>query len=68
MPLILLPLICSAFVPVHVMPDWFQPIARYQPFTPPPLWTVCDGGAVGVVPSVTPHRVGWVRWAISTLS
>ncbi|WP_406835437.1 ABC transporter permease [Streptomyces sp. AHU1] len=34
MPLILLPLISSAFVPLHSMPGWFQPIARYQPFTP----------------------------------
>ncbi|MEV8037457.1 ABC transporter permease [Streptomyces sp. NPDC086182] len=34
MPLILLPLISSAFVPLHSMPGWFQPIAQYQPFTP----------------------------------
>ncbi|WP_339134568.1 ABC transporter permease [Streptomyces sp. f51] len=34
MPLILLPLLSSAFVPLHSMPGWFQPIARYQPFTP----------------------------------
>lgn len=34
MPLILLPLISSAFIPVHTMPGWFQPIAEYQPFTP----------------------------------
>ncbi|MFI9270918.1 ABC transporter permease [Kitasatospora sp. NPDC052896] len=34
MPLILLPLLSSAFVPVHSMPGWFQPIAEYQPFTP----------------------------------
>ncbi|MBY8340016.1 ABC transporter permease [Streptomyces spinosirectus] len=34
MPLIFLPLISSAFVPVHAMPGWFQPIAEYQPFTP----------------------------------
>ncbi|ORT57108.1 ABC transporter permease [Streptomyces sp. CB03238] len=34
MPLIILPLISSAFVPVHAMPGWFQPIAQYQPFTP----------------------------------
>ncbi|GAB3825375.1 ABC transporter permease [Dactylosporangium cerinum] len=33
-PLILLPLLSSAFVPVHAMPGWFQPIAEYQPFTP----------------------------------
>lgn len=34
MPLILLPLVSSAFIPVGTMPGWFQPIARYQPFTP----------------------------------
>ncbi|GAA2626902.1 MULTISPECIES: ABC transporter permease [Streptomyces] len=33
-PLILLPLISSAFTPVEAMPGWFQPIAQYQPFTP----------------------------------
>jgi ABC-2 type transport system permease protein len=34
LPLILLPLISSTFVPVDAMPGWFQPIAEYQPFTP----------------------------------
>ncbi|MDH6111708.1 ABC-2 type transport system permease protein [Kitasatospora sp. MAP12-15] len=34
MPMVLLPLLSSAFVPVHTMPGWFQPIAEYQPFTP----------------------------------
>ncbi|MGW2838608.1 ABC transporter permease [Streptomyces sp. NPDC001493] len=34
MPLILLPLLSSAFVPVDTMPGWFQPVAEYQPFTP----------------------------------
>ncbi|MET7520762.1 ABC transporter permease, partial [Streptomyces sp. NPDC005480] len=34
MPLILLPLLSSAFIPVDTMPGWFQPIAQYQPFTP----------------------------------
>ncbi|MEU1593214.1 ABC transporter permease [Streptomyces sp. NPDC005708] len=34
MPLILLPLLSSAFVPIDAMPGWFQPIAQYQPFTP----------------------------------
>ncbi|WP_406209150.1 ABC transporter permease [Kitasatospora sp. NBC_01560] len=33
-PLILLPLISSAFIPADTMPGWFQPIAAYQPFTP----------------------------------
>jgi ABC-2 type transport system permease protein len=34
LPLIILPLISSAFVPVDAMPGWFQPVAEYQPFTP----------------------------------
>ncbi|MEU0370478.1 ABC transporter permease [Streptomyces sp. NPDC006283] len=34
LPLILLPLISSAFTPINAMPGWFQPIAEYQPFTP----------------------------------
>ncbi|MFF2186350.1 ABC transporter permease [Streptomyces sp. NPDC058155] len=33
-PLILLPFLSSAFIPVETMPGWFQPIAEYQPFTP----------------------------------
>ncbi|MEI7030636.1 ABC transporter permease [Streptomyces pratensis] len=34
MPLMLLPFLSSAFVPVAAMPGWFRPIAEYQPFTP----------------------------------
>ena len=34
LPLIVLPLISSAFVPVGSMPGWFRPVAEYQPFTP----------------------------------
>ncbi|MFC7842051.1 ABC transporter permease [Streptomyces sp. NPDC057382] len=34
MPLILLPLLSSAFVPLDSMPGWFRPFAEYQPFTP----------------------------------
>ncbi|WP_262062061.1 ABC transporter permease [Streptomyces sp. STR69] len=34
LPLILLPLLSSAFVPLRSMPGWFRPIAHYQPFTP----------------------------------
>ncbi|MFJ2093510.1 ABC transporter permease [Streptomyces sp. NPDC087901] len=34
LPMILLPLLSSAFIPVDTMPGWFQPIAEYQPFTP----------------------------------
>ncbi|MEU7648073.1 ABC transporter permease [Streptomyces huasconensis] len=33
-PLVILPFISSAFVPVDAMPGWFQPVAEYQPFTP----------------------------------
>ncbi|MCM1972733.1 MULTISPECIES: ABC transporter permease [Streptomyces] len=33
-PLILLPLLSSAFVPLNAMPGWFRPVAEYQPFTP----------------------------------
>ncbi|MBN3932349.1 ABC transporter permease [Streptomyces verrucosisporus] len=34
LPLIVLPLVSSAFVPLEAMPGWFRPIAEYQPFTP----------------------------------
>ncbi|MET9253535.1 ABC transporter permease [Streptomyces sp. NPDC048182] len=34
MPLILLPLLSSTFVPLDAMPGWFRPFAEYQPFTP----------------------------------
>ncbi|MFF0072938.1 ABC transporter permease [Streptomyces sp. NPDC005494] len=34
LPLMILPLLSSAFVPVDAMPGWFRPIAEYQPFTP----------------------------------
>ncbi|MCL2553810.1 MAG: ABC transporter permease, partial [Actinomycetia bacterium] len=34
LPLMVLPLLSSAFVPLHTMPGWFRPIAEYQPFTP----------------------------------
>ncbi|MCZ4097627.1 ABC transporter permease [Streptomyces sp. So13.3] len=34
LPMILLPLFSSAFIPIDTMPGWFQPIAEYQPFTP----------------------------------
>lgn len=34
MPLILLPLVSSAFVPTDTMPGWFRPIAEFQPFAP----------------------------------
>ncbi|MGW1467674.1 ABC transporter permease [Streptomyces sp. NPDC002308] len=34
MPLMILPLLSSAFVPLDAMPGWFQPVAQYQPFSP----------------------------------
>ncbi|WP_329540081.1 ABC transporter permease [Streptomyces sp. NBC_01220] len=34
LPMILLPLLSSAFIPVETMPGWFRPFAEYQPFTP----------------------------------
>ncbi|MGW0659293.1 ABC transporter permease [Streptodolium elevatio] len=34
LPLMLLPFLSSAFVPLDAMPGWFRPIAEYQPFTP----------------------------------
>ncbi|QNP64504.1 ABC transporter permease [Streptomyces genisteinicus] len=34
LPMVVLPLISSAFVPLDSMPGWFRPIAEYQPFTP----------------------------------
>ncbi|MFE2043848.1 ABC transporter permease [Streptomyces sp. NPDC059477] len=34
MPLMILPLLSSAFVPIDSMPGWFRPVAEYQPFTP----------------------------------
>ncbi|QXQ97735.1 ABC transporter permease [Streptomyces sp. WY228] len=34
LPMTLLPLLSSAFIPVETMPGWFRPIAEYQPFTP----------------------------------
>ncbi|CCK24714.1 hypothetical protein BN159_0335 [Streptomyces davaonensis JCM 4913] len=60
MPLILLPLISTAFTPIDAMPGWFQPIAEYQPFTPDiePLRGLLLGIEVG-------HN-GWlmVAWSI----
>ncbi|MFD3904237.1 ABC transporter permease [Streptomyces sp. CB04723] len=34
LPMILLPMLSSVFIPVETMPGWFRPIAEYQPFTP----------------------------------
>ncbi|MFE2052470.1 ABC transporter permease [Streptomyces sp. NPDC059459] len=60
MPLILLPLLSSAFTPVDSMPGWFQPVAEYQPFTPAieTLRGLLLGGEIG-------HN-GWlaVAWCL----
>jgi ABC-2 type transport system permease protein len=60
MPLILLPLLSSAFTPVHSMPGWIQPVAEYQPFTPAieTLRGLLLGGPIG-------HN-GWlaVAWCL----
>ncbi|GIF63971.1 transport permease protein [Asanoa ishikariensis] len=60
LPLIVLPLLSSAFVPLHSMPGWFQPIAEYQPFTPAieTLRGLLLGGEIG-------HN-GWlaVGWCV----
>ncbi|MBM7055976.1 MULTISPECIES: ABC transporter permease [Streptomyces] len=34
LPMVLLPMLSSAFIPVETMPGWFRPVAEYQPFTP----------------------------------
>ncbi|MEU9676001.1 ABC transporter permease [Streptomyces parvus] len=34
LPMVLLPMLSSAFIPVETMPGWFRPIAEYPPFTP----------------------------------
>lgn len=49
MPLILLPLLSSAFTPIHSMPGWFQPFAEYQPFTPAieTMRGLLTGGGIG---------------------
>ncbi|OON71333.1 ABC transporter permease [Streptomyces tsukubensis] len=48
-PLVILPFISSAFVPVDAMPGWFQPVAEYQPFTPAieTLRGLLLGGGIG---------------------
>ena len=33
-PLVMLPFLSSAFVPVDAMPGWFRWFAEYQPFSP----------------------------------
>jgi ABC-2 type transport system permease protein len=61
MPLILLPLLSSAFTPVHSMPGWIQPVVEYQPFTPTieTLRGLLLGGPIG-------HN-GWlaIAWCLA---
>ncbi|WP_406398488.1 ABC transporter permease [Streptomyces uncialis] len=49
LPLMILPLLSSAFIPVDTMPGWFQPVALYQPFTPAieTLRGLLLGGGIG---------------------
>ncbi|MFF8812336.1 ABC transporter permease [Streptomyces pactum] len=58
LPLILLPLISSAFVPIDAMPGWFRPVAEYQPFTPAieTLRGLLLGSAIGADGWIT---IGW---------
>ncbi|WP_432060610.1 ABC transporter permease [Streptomyces sp. S1] len=64
MPLILLPLVSSAFVPLESMPGWFRPVAEYQPFTPAieTLRGLLLGGEIG-------HH-GWlaVAWSLALVA
>ncbi len=59
MPLILLPLLSSAFIPVDTMPGWFQPVAEYQPFSPAieTLRGLLLGSEIGTVNAVL--TVAW---------
>lgn len=59
LPLMVLPLLSSAFVPVDAMPGWFQPIAEYQPFSPAieTLRGLLMGSEIGTKNAVL--TVGW---------
>lgn len=59
MPLIMLPFLGSAFVPVHLMPSWFRWFAEYQPFTPfiETLRGLLLGSAIGTTNAVL--AVAW---------
>ncbi|MFI9150986.1 ABC transporter permease [Streptomyces sp. NPDC053367] len=75
-PLILLPLLSSAFVPLDAMPGWFRPVAEYQPFTPAieTLRGLLLGTGIGTQNAVL--AVAWClgltvlgyRWARSTFN
>ncbi|MFI9809660.1 ABC transporter permease [Streptomyces sp. NPDC052301] len=59
MPLMILPLVGSAFVPVHLMPGWFRWFAEYQPFSPAieTLRGLLLGSGIGTKNAVL--AVGW---------
>ncbi|MGW2642893.1 ABC transporter permease [Streptomyces sp. NPDC001348] len=58
-PLMILPLLGSAFVPVDAMPGWFRWFAEYQPFSPAieTLRGLLLGDAIGTKNAVL--AVGW---------
>ncbi|GHE10474.1 ABC transporter permease [Streptomyces alanosinicus] len=59
MPLMILPFLGSAFVPVHLMPVWFRWFAEYQPFSPAieTLRGLLLGSGIGTRNAVL--AVGW---------
>ncbi|MER6530608.1 ABC transporter permease [Streptomyces sp. NPDC001508] len=61
LPLMLLPLLSSAFVPVDAMPGWFRWFAEYQPFSPAieTLRGLLLGGEIG-----TRNAVLAVAWSL----
>ncbi|GAA4796467.1 ABC transporter permease [Streptomyces ziwulingensis] len=54
LPLMMLPFLSSAFVPVAAMPGWFRPFAEYQPFSPAieTLRGLLVGSGIGTVDAV----------------
>lgn len=58
-PLVMLPFLSSAFVPVHAMPGWFRWFAEYQPFSPAieTLRGLLLGSAIGTKDAVL--AVAW---------
>ncbi|CAL9510646.1 Daunorubicin_doxorubicin resistance ABC transporter permease protein DrrB [Streptomyces sp. enrichment culture] len=59
LPLVLLPMLGSAFVPVDAMPGWFRWFAEYQPFTPviETLRGLLCGTGIGTADAVL--ALGW---------
>lgn len=56
--LLFLPYLSSAFVPIHTMPAWLQPVAEYQPVTPiiETIRGLLFGAPVG---AAAPWAVAW---------